>query len=56
MLNAQKNATPEMADADPCRVTEISRNELDLVLTAGALIDLDAGLACLKKPDLMKVA
>jgi ADP-ribose pyrophosphatase len=56
MLNAEKVAAPEMADADLFRVTEISRDEFDLVLKAGALTDLDAGLACLKKLDLMKVA
>ena len=56
MLNAVKITTPEMADADLFRVTEISRTDLDFVLTAGALTDLDAGLACLKKLDLMKVA
>ena len=56
MLNAEKVAIPEMADADLFRVAEISRDELDRVLTAGALTDLDAGLACLKKLDLMKVA
>jgi ADP-ribose pyrophosphatase len=56
MVNAEKVTTPEMADADLFRVAEISRDELDLVLTAGALTDLDAGLACLKKLDLMKVA
>jgi ADP-ribose pyrophosphatase len=56
MLNAEIVTIPKVADADLFRVAEISRDELDLVLMAGALTDLDAGLACLKKLDLLKVA